>query len=69
MFQIGIFLCYAHSGGEKMKNKPKKSVSVLIPVELYEKLLKLAKDSNRTLSGYIRQVLRWHVMQVESLHG
>ena len=43
---------------------PKKTVSVAMPLELYEWLKPLAQDTGRTLPGYIRQVLkayRWHL--------
>lgn len=43
---------------------PKKTVSVTMPLEMYEWLKILSEDSSRTLSGYIRQILKgylWHL--------
>lgn len=43
---------------------PKKTVSVTIPLEMYEWLKILSEDTSRTLSGYIRQILKaylWHL--------
>lgn len=43
---------------------PKKTVSVILPLELYEWLAVLAEDTARTVPGYIRQVLKgylWHL--------
>ena len=43
---------------------PKKTVSVILPLELYEWLAVLAQDTARTVPGYIRQVLKsylWHL--------
>ena len=43
---------------------PKKTVSVILPLELYERLAVLAEDTARTVPGYIRQVLKsylWHL--------
>lgn len=43
---------------------PKKTVGVILPLELYEWLAALAEDTGRTVPGYIRQVLKsylWHL--------
>ena len=43
---------------------PKKTVSVILPLELYEWLAVLAEDTGRSVPGYIRQVLKsylWHL--------
>ena len=40
---------------------PKKTVSITIPMEEYEELSTLAKESSRRLPAYIRQVLRAHL--------
>lgn len=43
---------------------PKKTVSVVLPLELYEWLSLLAGDASRTVPAYIRQVLKcylWHL--------
>lgn len=44
---------------------PKKSVSVLMPMPLYDKLTALAKAENCKLSAYIRQALKQHIRQKE----
>jgi len=38
--------------------RPKKTVSVVMPVELYDLLAEKAEETNRTIPGYIRQVLK-----------
>ena len=44
-----------------MLKGPKKRVSVIMPLELYRVLEKLAEEDSRTISNYIRQVLWEHV--------
>lgn len=44
-----------------MKEKSQKSLSVLVPLELYQKLQALARENGRTLSGYTRQILKRYV--------
>lgn len=47
-----------------MIKTPKKTVGVVMPLELYEWLSMLAEDSGRTVPGYIRQILKaylWHL--------
>ncbi|MGE4275622.1 MAG: hypothetical protein AB7E30_00430 [Lawsonibacter sp.] len=44
-----------------MKQGPKKSVSVMLPMEAYQKLQILAQESSRSLAGYIRQELNQHL--------
>ena len=41
-----------------MKKPSKKVVSVLLPIELYEEIEKLAEYTQRSKYAYIRQVLR-----------
>jgi len=52
---------------------PKKSVAVLMPMELYERLKELAEERDKTVPGYIRQVLKrylWHMENApETLSG
>ena len=52
---------------------PKKSVGVLMQMELYEKVKEQAQKTDRTIPGYIRQVLKrylWHVEHApEALTG
>lgn len=43
---------------------PKKTISVLMPIDLYCQIKTQAEKKDRTVSAYIRQVLRrylWHV--------
>ena len=40
---------------------PKKNVNVLMPLELYETLKRLAEESCRSIPSYIRIVLFEHV--------
>lgn len=40
---------------------PKKTVSILMPLELYEALKSLAEESCRSIPSYIRIVLLEHV--------
>lgn len=48
-----------------MKQGPKKTVTVLMPVELYEQLNAQAKNSSRSLSSYIRQALKCHLLYLD----
>lgn len=44
---------------------PKKTISVLVPEELYQELSQLAEGSSRSLSAYIRQVLKEYVQYLD----
>lgn len=47
-----------------MIRNPKKTVSVLMPLDLYERLKACSNDTGRSLSAYIRLVLKdylWHL--------
>ena len=46
---------------------PKKTVSITLPMEEYEKLSALAEESSRRLPAYVRQVLRAHLEYVGRL--
>ena len=48
-----------------MISGPKKTVSILLPEELYRELLKRAEYSSRPLSAYIRQILKAHLQYLE----
>ena len=37
---------------------PKKAVSVLLPMKLYEQIKTLSEESQHTTSAYIRQIIR-----------
>ena len=41
-----------------MISGPKKAVSVLMPLELYERVKEQAERTNKTVPGYVRQVLK-----------
>lgn len=45
--------------------KPKKAVSVLLPLNRYQRLKELAGQAGYTLPGYIRQVLRVHLRYLD----
>ena len=45
--------------------EPKKAVSVLLPLPLYETLSQMAKDSYRTLPGYIRQIIKHYLQYLD----
>lgn len=45
---------------------PKKTVSVTMPLEMYEWLKILSEDTSRTLSGYIRQILKGYLWHLEN---
>lgn len=47
-----------------MINEPKKTISVLIPEELYQELIQEAEQASRPLSAYIRQVLKAHMQYI-----
>ena len=48
-----------------MMKSPKKSVGVLMPLELYEQIREQAERKDRTMPGYIRQVLKRYLWYVE----
>lgn len=47
-----------------MIKEPKKTISILIPEELYQELNREAEHASRTLSAYIRQVLKAHLQYI-----
>ena len=46
---------------------PKKTVSIVVPIELYERLSELAGGPSRRLPAYIWQVLKAHLEYMERL--
>ena len=48
-----------------MKDGPKKNVTILMPVEMYERLNAQAETSSRSLSSYIRQALKCHLLYLD----
>ena len=47
-------------------NRKKVTVSIVLPEEIDEKLRRLAWESHRTRSAYIRQILRKYVQYMET---
>lgn len=47
-----------------MIKESKKTVSVLISEELYQELVQEAEQTSRSLSSYIRQVLKAHLQYI-----
>jgi predicted DNA-binding protein len=45
---------------------PKKSVGVLMPLEMYECVKVQAREKGKSIPGYIRQVLRCYLWHVEN---
>ena len=52
-----------------MHQKRDCTVTVLLDRETKEKAKVLARRSRRTLSGYVRQLLRGHIRECEVLDG
>lgn len=48
-----------------MNAGPKKTISILIPEELHQELIAKAEQSSRSVSSYIRQVLKAHLRYLE----
>lgn len=46
-----------------MKKEPRKTVSVVIPLELYETIKRLAEEDVRSVPSYIRLVLKEHIQK------
>ena len=44
----------------------KKQISLILDESCYRKIKSLAKENQYSLSGYIRQVLRVHLRELES---
>ena len=44
-----------------MISGPKKTISIVVPLDLYVELDALATDASRSLSAYLRQVLKAHL--------
>lgn len=49
-----------------MRRGPKKAVTVLFPLRLYEQIKIQAEKQGRTVSSYIRQVLRRYIWHAEN---
>lgn len=50
-----------------MKRGPRKTVSVVMPLELYETIKGLAEQDVRSIPSYIRLALREHIEQKNSV--
>ena len=48
---------------------PKKTVGLILPMALYDKLSELAQKSCRTVPSYIRQICKRHVQEIEQENG
>ena len=49
-----------------MKSGPQKQLSLLLPLELHDRLKAMAEENGRSLSGYVRQILKRYVRHVEA---
>lgn len=49
-----------------MVRDPKKSIGVLMPLELYERLQEQAELTCRSVPSYIRQILKCYLWHVEN---
>lgn len=49
-----------------MRKGPKRAVSVLIPLHLFEQIKIQSEQKERAVSSYIRQVLRCYMWHVEN---
>lgn len=45
--------------------EPKKAVSLLLPLPVYERLSRLAAESYRTVPGYIRQIIKAYLRDLD----
>lgn len=52
-----------------MEKKPKKVVTILIPMDVYEKIKALADEAGWPLSRYLRQMIRRYLRAVEDGDG
>lgn len=48
-----------------MAKEAKRRVSILIPEKIYQQLEEEAEHSGRSLSSYVRQVLKWHLLYLD----
>ena len=39
----------------------KKSLTLMLPLELHQQLKELSKENGRTMSGYVRQILKRYI--------
>ena len=46
---------------------PKKTVGVLMPLEMYKKIEEQAEQTSRSVPSYIRQVLKCYLWHVENV--
>ena len=49
-----------------MISGPQKQLSLLLPLELHDRLKAMAEENGRSLSGYVRQILKRYVRHVEA---
>lgn len=50
-----------------MKSGPRKTVSVVMPLELYDTIKRLAEEDVRSIPSYIRLALQEHIEQKSSV--
>ena len=52
-------------------NRPnrRETITVLVDARTKAKLRRLAQESYRTLSGYVRHLILAHIREAEALHG
>ena len=49
-----------------MRSGPQKRLSLLLPLELHDTLKAMAEENGRSLSGYVRQILKRYVRHAEA---
>ena len=49
-----------------MKNQSRKTVTVTLPMDLYEQLKASAEEDYRSIPNYVRQVLKLHFQAQEN---
>ena len=47
-----------------MKSRPQKQLSIAVPRELHQHLKELSRENGRSLSGYVRQILKRYFRHV-----
>ena len=49
-----------------MRSGPQKQLSLLLPLELHDRLKAMAEENGRSLSGCVRQILKRYVRHAEA---
>ena len=50
-----------------MDKQPRKTISVMLPMDVYEKLKAVANEADWTVSRYVRQMIRRYLRHLEEL--